>query len=374
MDKNARFREMVAMNTFTGDIHAPESTFYENIKATGAVEINENLSISSSLNQELYKKRESQIMSAIADGSIPEYLANKFRKGDTYEFDYFAHYLKNEMNMDVMTDDEIAKNVELSLAAQREEAAEVLSRASFGGKIGAGIGMVGPHALDPIYLPLYFTGVGGAARGTALLTQLGRIAAMEAGTEAVKQVIVSNHKYNINSEYSAKDAITAIAGAAIGSVGFEVTGRLLGAGLRKLAKTDLGVYGSHASEADIAFARSEVNSFADLLEKAPDPEASAIKIVEDFNANAKRLDRVQLGSELRETLEDMGDMPTETKALQAEVESNLASDPDLMHYRKDVDATGTEVDTVIPMKEEYARVKETQTQIDEAIKCFSGAA
>jgi len=214
------------LQTATPDMNIPTPDFSETFGAAVGLTIDENLSISMNLNREGFNERKRLTESLLDEGKV-----NRDRYMDARgRFDY------NRLSLD-MPDSGIKSDAQLSqersemLARRRAYAEDVLDR---GNGMAQFLGMANAYMLDPISIATMPIALPSTAAkslsiaGRALLTAR-NAAAIEAATELAIQPFVYAHKHDIDSPYTFKDALTNIAGAAIGAGAIGgVTGGLSG--------------------------------------------------------------------------------------------------------------------------------------------------
>jgi len=202
--------------------------FGETFAASLGNTIDENLSISGTLNREGWENRQRLIKEKIDTDQLDrsKYLDARGR------FDY------NRASMDlndpsIKTDEQLTIERNEMLANRRAYSEDVLAR---GNGIAQFLGMANAYMLDPISIATMPIALpGNAAKslsiaGRALLTAR-NVAGIEAATELAIQPLVYTHKQDIESPYTGRDAIesigmAALGGAALGGVVGGVSGYL----------------------------------------------------------------------------------------------------------------------------------------------------
>jgi len=190
-------------------IEVPE--FSEVFNASVGLAIDEGLSISGYLNNELYRERNQKINTLREEGfAVQKY---RDRKG---RMDYDR--LSRDTDDFIQTDAVLHEKRNEKLRQRREYAEDVIERGSGYAQF---FGMATGFMLDPINiatLPIATAGV--SAKGLGVLASAmnvaGREAALATSAELAIQPLVYNHKLDIESPYSVEEALMAIGGAAVG--------------------------------------------------------------------------------------------------------------------------------------------------------------
>ena len=190
-------------------IEVPE--FSEVFNASVGLAIDEGLSISGYLNNELYRERNQKINTLREEGfDVKKY---RDRRG---RMDYDR--LSRDTDDFIQTDAVLREKRNEKLRQRREYAEDVIERGSGYAQF---FGMATGFMLDPINvatLPIATAGV--SAKGLGVLASAmnvaGREAALATATELAIQPLVYSHKLDIESPYSTEEALMAIGGAAVG--------------------------------------------------------------------------------------------------------------------------------------------------------------
>jgi len=207
-DKRTVFQEAIPDQ----NISAPG--FGETFTASLGLTIDEDLSISQSLNREGWQNRRELIVQKINEDALnrDDYLD---RRG---KFDW--NRAANDLNDPfIKTDQVLEQERREMLAGRRKYAEDVIAR---GNGMAQFLGMANAFMLDPISIatmPIAFpatTAKSLSIAGRALLTAR-NAAVIETATELAIQPFVYEHKQDIESPYTYKDALQNIAGAAIGA-------------------------------------------------------------------------------------------------------------------------------------------------------------
>ncbi len=199
------------MQTYTPAEYIEVPEFSEVFNASVGLAIDEGLSISGYLNNELYRERNQKINTLREEGfAVQKY---RDRKG---RMDYDR--LSRDTDDFIQTDAVLHEKRNQKLRQRREYAEDVIERGSGYAQF---FGMATGFMLDPINiatLPIATAGV--SAKGLGVLASAmnvaGREAALATAAELAIQPLVYNHKLDIESPYSVEEALMAIGGAAVG--------------------------------------------------------------------------------------------------------------------------------------------------------------
>jgi len=221
LDSQSRLRELEAQGPAT---YYEEPEWGDVFRASFNYVVDEELSISSLLNNQGVEQRREQTRSMLDDGviQINDYVNSRGR------FDYSK--LSDDMNNGVLsqdivdkygvikTDAQIQEERNQTLAIRRAESERLRERGSGTAQF---LGMLSGYMLDPINLAtLPLSTIVTAGKGLSVAAQAFRTAKMETGlsvgAEALIQPFVYAHKNDIDSPYSSQDAIANIGFAAVG--------------------------------------------------------------------------------------------------------------------------------------------------------------
>ena len=199
------------MQTYTPAEYIEVPEFSEVFNASVGLAIDEGLSISGYLNNELYRERNQKINTLREEGfDVKKY---RDRRG---RMDYDR--LSRDTDDFIQTDAVLHEKRNEKLRQRREYAEDVIERGSGYAQF---FGMATGFMLDPINiatLPIATAGV--SAKGLGVLASAmnvaGREAALATSAELAIQPLVYNHKLDIESPYSVEEALMAIGGAAVG--------------------------------------------------------------------------------------------------------------------------------------------------------------
>jgi len=192
----------------------PESGFGETFVAAFQYAVDEELSISGALNKEGLSQRRRALRDLIDQGEVdPQEYAD--RRG-RIDYDRLASQYET-----IKSTDTLAEERNEFLRQRREENQDVMER---GSGLAQFLGMASAFALDPINLAtLPISSAAVAARSLSWvgkgLAVAKREGAINVATELAIQPLVFQHKSDIESPYSWRDAVTNIGLAAAGGAG-----------------------------------------------------------------------------------------------------------------------------------------------------------
>ncbi len=224
-----------------------DPTFGETFSAAFGLTIDENLSISRYLNQELFKERNNNVQTLISEGVVDP--ARYEYNDGTFDYNKLSLDLDGTEYGGMVKPDSILREERNEMLRNRREYAEsVLGQ---GSGLAQFLGMGTAYMLDPINIATMPLGtVAAAAKGLTAynlaLNAAGRTAAITVGSEAAIQLgFVYNYKQEIDSPYSMENAYAAIAaagigGAAIGAIQGGVVGAFRAAKERTAQQLKLG--------------------------------------------------------------------------------------------------------------------------------------
>lgn len=221
-DKRQRSQDLVFQEK-----NMPDTPFGIAFSSAVGQVFDEGLSISGSLNRQGWTDRQRVARELIDSGEVDrdKYLV---RHGRGYRFDYEALAQDDDR---VMTNEQLEDERKELLRQRREMSEDELSR---GSGLAQFTGSMTGYLLDPISVATM--PIATAATAAKSLSTLGRIAigarnaaALEMGVELAIQPLVFQHKMDIDSPYSAEEALQAIVTAGIGAGTIAgVTGGLAG--------------------------------------------------------------------------------------------------------------------------------------------------
>ncbi len=261
-----------------------DPTFGETFSAAVGLTIDENLSISSLLNKEMYQERRVNAINLINQGIVdPE----SYQYGDG-QFDYnkLSRDLEDTDYSDLVKTDRVLRDERNGMLARRRAYAE--SILAEGPGTAQFVGSATAFMLDPINIAtmpiatVTTAAKGLTAFGTALRTA-GTTAALTAATEAAIQPFVYAHKEDIESPYSAQDAIASIVTAAAGgAVIGTVQGGLAGFFRNARTKTSEGLTGEPTITAQDSVRRAEIEQPTEPPYTVPEQLSQADRSLEEL--------------------------------------------------------------------------------------------
>jgi hypothetical protein len=200
-----------------------ESGFYETLGAAFELTVDEELSISSMFNREMFEERNQNVRSLINDGVIDRDKYSDPR--GRFDYDRLSRDLEDtEFSGLIKNSRTLREERNEMLRIRRERNEKVIER---GSGLAQFLGMGGGLLLDPVNLASVGGGlfITAARSGTVLgraLYGLKTEAGLAAASEAAIQPLVFYHKNDIDSPYSVGDALTNIAVASTfgGALGF----------------------------------------------------------------------------------------------------------------------------------------------------------
>ena len=276
-----------------------EASFGETFAASLGNTIDENLSISGSLNREGWEERRKLVTQKIDEGVLDR---NKYmdRLG---RFDY--NRAATDLNdPNIKTDITLTEERNKMLAMRRDYTEDVLER---GNGMAQFLGMANAYMLDPISIatmPIALPATGAKSlsiAGRALLTAR-NAAAIEAATELAIQPFVYEHKQDIDSPYTYKDALENIAGAAVGAAALGgMAGGLAGYLGRVVEKTEsLGALNKEVDfslnnikrlQQSVEYGRSNRDNLGEILEDFDEFRTGSKTIEETAKTSAAKLEQ-----------------------------------------------------------------------------------
>jgi hypothetical protein len=187
--------------------------FAENWEAALGLAFAEDLPvISSMISTTVESQRKQRVLSAMESGDIPQQVSSYYAADS---IDELAAYSRDVLGLEgFITDEEYQRRREEEHAGFREYSDDIFARATGMGKVGQMAGYAHAMAVDPLYATSFLTGYGSAATaGQAFL----RVAAMEAGIEAVAQVPKLSFREEIGANYRGPGMLAEIAFAGLGA-------------------------------------------------------------------------------------------------------------------------------------------------------------
>lgn len=327
------------------DMNVPEAGWNETFDASVGMIFDESLSVSTLLNREGWDQREIKIKKMADDGVLQD--SEKYYNRTSGKYDYNAVAL--DLNTpDIKTDFELKQERNEMLAKRREYAEGVQSRGPTSAVIA---GSLAGFLSDPVNLAtITMTGPLGAAKGIgvigAALKAAGNAAVVGAGTEAIIQPFIYNHRQEIDSPYSVSDAIKNIGFAAAGGGILGGTFGGISGYLRKVVQAAQPV----AHDAHVATAIE----YMQKLEKTLEDGNSRVPF-EELKASQLKEARTEVSARVDAKL-----LPAEIKSVKAELKV-------LRKQLKETEPTPTRIDDVdesIPADQRKRLVKEREMADD----------
>jgi hypothetical protein len=196
------------------DLNVPDPTFGDVFGSSLGNVIDEDLSISGALNREGWQNRQELIRQKIDEGVLEK---DKFSNGrGRFDYNAAALFLEDE---NIKTDQVLEQERRNILTKRRKFAQDEIER---GSGMSQFLGMATGYMLDPISIatmPIALPAVTAKSisiAGRALLSAR-NVGAITAATELAIQPFVYEHKQDIESPYTYKDALINIGSAALGS-------------------------------------------------------------------------------------------------------------------------------------------------------------
>ncbi len=266
-----------------------ETDFSENFGASMMGFMSEDLSISRWLNEGVIRDRNNQLKKMYTDNIFTEEEWGMFRKREgiyqvNTDWDAAVQYAKDkglEGSETLQFTEELQKNIRSDLAFRRKYVASVNERSTGMGTLGMVTGIVAGAATDPInVLGVVATPVR-AYQAAGIVGKLGIAAGTNMALETAIQPIVYNYKQDIDSPYSGKDAMIAIAAAGGVGVTFDGLGQVFRSGVKKLKAAKANGQMKDLDEADGAIDALEDQIIE--LDQAPDKSVDPAQYVQDID-------------------------------------------------------------------------------------------
>lgn len=270
VDQRTRFQNMVPYE----DVIEPG--FAETFDAAVGQVIDEELSISRWLNRQGWQDRKDVTEELLSEGVIKS--SKYFRRRGGFDYERLA---QDGVDPRIKTNAQLTEERNRILAMRRGYAQDVLER---GSGVAQFLGGGTAYMLDPINIATVpistaaTAGKGLSVIGRALMTARNE-AALGVAAELAIQPMVYEHKLEIDSPFTAVDAIQNIVGAAIGSAAFGgVTGGLV-AYLDRAGNAVKAIPESQVTE-ELEQAVEYVTRLKETIKSAPEPDLA--KVEADF--------------------------------------------------------------------------------------------
>jgi hypothetical protein len=236
-----------------------ETSFGEVFDAAVGQVFDEELSISSALNNEGYDRRNALLKESVAKG----FDARKYQDSTgVIDFDRMAE----ETDFGIKTDLELYEERNALLASRRAYSQDVIER---GSGMAQFLGAMTGYMLDPVNVVTLPIGASASAlRGLSTMARVKRVMATEAviggAAETLIQPFVYAHKNEIGSPYEISDSVAAIASAAIGGAAIGGAASGIAGFIRSAAKIDA------PNKPEVLGAREILNRVANDIEANPE--------------------------------------------------------------------------------------------------------
>lgn len=297
------------LSRFTGYDHSEmaEASFGEVFSASLGHVIDEELSISHMLNREGWAERRERIRNLIQSGEIKnvDKYRNKGGRSRKINYNQIARDLGRD---DIKTDAQLNNERNETLKIRREYYEDVVSRGTGTAQF---LGAMNAYMLDPVnVLTVGITApaVTVKATGTIARAMLAtrNAAIIEGGAELGIQSLVYQHKQDIDSHYSASDALANIAMAATGAGILGGTAEGLSGWLKQVIKRADEL----PESAETATAKAYLQRQQETLNGAPKIDTEQVK------ANI-------LATASKDLAEELENLPATSTAKIAEIEADL---------------------------------------------------
>lgn len=194
-------------------------SFGEVFDASLGYVIDEELSISTLMNREGWRERAQRIDQMVESGEIPNVEKYRYDWGGTSKSLNYDRIAKDLGRDDIKTDETLTKERNELLESRRQYKESIVSRGSGAAQF---LGAMNAYMMDPVNI--LTMGIAAPSVTAKSVGNMGRIfmasknaALIEGATELGIQAFVYQHKQDIDSPYSARDALANIAMAAIGA-------------------------------------------------------------------------------------------------------------------------------------------------------------
>lgn len=263
-DSDRRQREARRQNPI---LAKPESSFGETFVAAFQYNVDENLSISGALNKEGLAQRRQALRNLIDEGqvNIRDYTDKRGR------VDYDSLSVQYDS---IKSTEQIAEEREEMLRKRRERNQDVIER---GSGFAQFLGALSAFALDPVNAAtLPFSSAAVAARSLSWigkgLAVARREGAINVATELAIQPLVYNHRSDIESPYSWRDAVENIGMAAIGGAGLGFVSGGVSGYLRAVSQKA----SPYLDDRESALAMRSLRETADFIDETRPDDAARI--------------------------------------------------------------------------------------------------
>lgn len=212
--------------------HEWTPSFYETFSTAVGQTIDENLSISRTINSGRYVDRSNLIQDMESAGEIEAGVLIRHRDiNGQVNWNAIAEEVADDR---IKTDEQIELEIADELAWRRENSKQYLEK---GSGVAQFLGEANSYMLDPINIASMFVAtpvIAGAKGFQGVFQAAARGGVISAGSETLIQPFVFQFKSDIDSPYSVKDSLGAIATAAIGGAAIDSGIHGIGSLIRKL--------------------------------------------------------------------------------------------------------------------------------------------
>lgn len=338
-------------------------SWWEGFSAAYGHVVDESLSISSGLNHDAAIQRRNNVRELGID--VTPYRNKRGR----VDYDRISHDYDG-----IMSDKEVRQDRNAKLKARREYAKEV---AKFAPKSSTIAGQLAGYVSDPLLIATmpYSMSVRGA-QGLSVLSRAlrvgGKSALIEGSAEAAIQGFVYQHRQDIESEYSASDAIESVAFAA----GAGGTLGLFAGGIQGFLKKHLDSVDYDGLDDAEKTAYKDVERLASYLDDvAEEQQIDRLKEIEAFSNKYEQQPSVK--NEYQQDL--FGEVKSVAKpSVEKEVLQRAGLDESLDYVETEYNKLDTRVlfndadDGVIDADEVINGVKEEINSIENIMRCVRG--
>jgi len=292
--------------------HEWTPSFYETFSTAVGQTIDENLSISRTINSGRYIDRSNLIQEMESAGEIDTGVLIRHRDiNGQVNWNAIANEVADDR---IKTDEQIETEIADELAWRRENSKQYLDNGSGVAKF---LGEANSYMLDPINMAsmLVTAPVAIGAKGfQGVFQAAARGGLISAGSETLIQPFVFKFKSDIDSPYSAADAIGAIATAAIGGAAIDSGIHGIGSLVRRLRGDIEKVKTAGFKEPDLDAAEISLAKIDDLL------KGSDVDIAKVFRPNeSDEFWQSSIGKTLAQDISGSVRMSGEAKVIRAKL-------------------------------------------------------
>lgn len=285
--------------------HQDLPTWGETFDASLGNVFDESTTISSFINNDGQREREQMVQAMRESGEISDEMMDRYASqsiiGTRIDYNGLAKALGDER---ILTDAQLFDEREYTLRLRREYAQDVMSK---GPGSAAFLGQLNAFALDPVNAATMFLGPAGWVKnGATFGQQLFRAGiaggAINATSETIIQPFVYSWRQEINSPYSAEEALSNILMAAVAGSVLDVSITGAGSVLRRIADDVKALKGAgYKVPPEANNMAIHANNLADTIDQIeippfdPSPAAIAVRESAEINtAKARALQEVEV--------------------------------------------------------------------------------